>query len=268
MVGFRRLPEHVLKNWRANVGARRLTRSAFKSAAACIPARSKLPRTKCGASPFISPRVSRRSRGLARCWSREPSRIWSPGRVSILTSEEDTCSRAYKSRRTSTRYRIDAPHRRQTSGRPRWRRSARESRRSLIVQGQRKAAARRSFRLRRHPNFNNRLPHYFHGHHPLRPLNVDSRRRSNVDSSRPVSANSGHSPTACGTGEGPFRDIPLSVLGAKRACSSPVWTTQLGAHVPFASKASRPECAKSKPWRIEKMGRPRLVESFLGSGER
>jgi hypothetical protein len=58
------------------------------------------------------------------------------------------------------------------------------------------------------------------------------------------------------------------VLGVKRSCSSPVWTTQLGAHVPFASKASRPECAKSKPWRIEKMGGPRLVEKFPGSGER
>src|SRR5271165_6418004 len=88
---------------------RRLTGSAFRSAAACIPARSKLPRTKCRASPSISPRASQRSPGRARCWCHELSRIWPPGRGSILTSEEDTCSRASKSRWTSTRYRIDAP---------------------------------------------------------------------------------------------------------------------------------------------------------------
>jgi hypothetical protein len=30
------------------------------------------------------------------------------------------------------------------------------------------------------------------------------------------------------------------VLGVKRSCSSPVWTTQLGAHVPFASNIRHP----------------------------
>jgi hypothetical protein len=100
----------------------------------------------------------------------------------------------------------------------------------------------------------------------------DPQRSLYVDSSRPECANSGHSPTACGTVRDPSETILSAptddVLGVKRSCSSPVWTTQMSEHVPFASKASRPECVKSKPWPIEKMERPRLVESFPGSGER
>ena len=86
-------------------------RSAFKSAAASMPARSSSPTATCRASPSTSPRASRRSPSPARCWSREPSGIWSPGRASASASEADTRSRACRNRWTSTRHNLlDAHH--------------------------------------------------------------------------------------------------------------------------------------------------------------